>query len=131
MKIQNYGSPEVSLSWILEKDSYASDRRKITVDTAEGQKQLIDTILLLISQDMEIRIGTDGYCLLLEANPVLEDSDSSYQWVDDEHFIDEYVDGNYPDYYPERTEKVINELEDAGVEIPEEIKNIILNKQED
>jgi len=69
---------------------------------------------MLIEQGMEIRLGTDGYCLLLEANHADDEySDACYQYIDDEHFVGELTkDGNYPEYYPEVTGNVIKSVLD-------------------
>lgn len=69
---------------------------------------------MLIEQGMEIRLGTDGYCLMLEANPADDEySDACYQYIDDSHFVGELnKDGSYPDYYPEAVSNVIKNVID-------------------
>lgn len=115
MKKQEYGKPDVNLSWIIETDSYAKEKCKENVlDTDRGKLQLANTILMLIEQGMEIRLGTDGYCLILEANSADDEySDACYQYIDDDHFVGELTkDGNYPEYYPEVTGNVIKSVLD-------------------
>lgn len=114
MKIQEFGKPDVTLSWIISDDIYSKERHKITLDSDRGKLQLADTILMLIEHGNEIRLGTDGYCLILEANSADDEySDACYQYVDDSHFVGELnKDGSYPDYYPEVTSSVIKEVLD-------------------
>lgn len=114
MKRQEYGKPEVYLSWIIENDTYAKEKCKVTLDTEKGKLQLANTILMLLDQGNEIRIGTDGYCLILEANSADEEySDACYQYVDDDHFVGELnKDGSYPDYYPEVVSNAIKNVID-------------------
>ena len=69
---------------------------------------------MLLEQGNEIRIGMDGYCLILEAN-IAEDefTDACYQYIDDQHFVGELTkDGSYPDYYSEATSSVIKNVID-------------------
>lgn len=88
MKKQRFGNPQVSLSWVIERDSYASEKRLVTLDTPKGREQLVNTITALLDQGLEVRIGSDGYCLLLEANLGSDEfSDASYQYVDDDHEV--------------------------------------------
>lgn len=115
MKSQQFGKPAVNLSWIIETDSYAKEKCKENVlDTDRGKLQLANTILMLIEQGMEIRLGTDGYCLILEANSADDEySDACYQYIDDDHFVGELTkDGDYPEYYPEVTGNVIKSVLD-------------------
>lgn len=114
MKRQEYGKPEVYLSWIIEEDTYTKEKFKVTLDTKKGKLQLANTILMLLDQGNEIRIGTDGYCLILEANSADEEySGACYQYVDDDHFVGELnKDGSYPDYYPEVVSNVIKNVID-------------------
>ena len=87
MKRQEIGNPKVSLSWVIDEDGY----NLTTLDSEKGKKQLVDTILMLLDQGMEIRIGTDGMCLILEANDADSDyTDASYQYIDDEHYVESY-----------------------------------------
>lgn len=91
MKAQEFNKPEVSLSWIIEEDDYSREHNLTTLSSSKGREQLINTILMLIDQHKEMRIGADGYCLILEANDAdPEFTDASYQWVDDYHFVGEY-----------------------------------------
>lgn len=91
MKTQQVGQPEVNLSWIIEDCSYSHEHNKTTLSSEKGREQLVNTILMLLGQDREIRIGTDGFCLILEANEVDDEhSNASYQWIDDDHYIEEY-----------------------------------------
>lgn len=113
MKVQQFGKPMVNLSWIIKTDSYAKEKFKENVlDTDRGKLQLAETILMLIEQGMEIRLGTDGYCLILEANLADDDySDACYQYIDDNHFVGELnKDGSYPEYYPEAVGNVIKDV---------------------
>lgn len=88
MKVQKYGTPKVEFSWFLKEDVYTRDHLKVTLDSAEGKEQLVNAIKLCIDQGYEIRIGTDGECLMLEANYADDEtSDASYQYVDDEHEV--------------------------------------------
>ena len=114
MKSQEYGKPDVTLSWIITNDSYAKEKFRVTLDTEKGKLQLADAILLLIEQGNEIRIGTDGYCLILEANRADDEySDACYQYIDDGHFVGELnKDGSYPEYYPEAVSNVIKNVMD-------------------
>lgn len=114
MKTQEFGKPDVTLSWIISDDTYSKERHRITLESERGKLQLADTILMLIEHGNEIRLGTDGYCLILEANPADDEySDACYQYVDDSHFVGELnKDGSYPDYYPEATSNVIKEVLD-------------------
>ena len=114
MKRQEYGKPEVYLSWIIEEDAYAKEKFKVTWDTEKGKLQLANAILMLLDQGNEIRIGTDGYCLILEANPADDEySDACYQYIDDSHFVGELnKDGSYPDYYSEAVSNVIKNVID-------------------
>lgn len=69
---------------------------------------------MLLDQGNEIRIGTDGYCLILEAN-IAEDefTDACYQYIDDQHFVGELTkEGCYPDYYPEAVSDAIKTVID-------------------
>lgn len=85
MKTQKFGTPEVSLSWFIESDSYSEEKGFTSLDTDKGKKQLVDTILMLLEQRKEIRIGTDGECLILEANESdSEFTDASYQYINDD-----------------------------------------------
>ena len=114
MKPQQFGKPDVNLSWIIEADTYTKEKCKVTLDTEKGKLQLASTILMLLEQGDEIRIGTDGYCLILEAN-IAEDefTDASYQYIDDQHFVGELTkDGCYPDYYPEAVSNAIKNVID-------------------
>ena len=114
MKPQQFGKPDVKLSWIIEADTYAKEHYKVTLDTEKGKLQLVNTILMLLDQGNEIRIGTDGYCLILESNMAeAEYTDACYQYIDDQHFVGELTkDGNYPDYYPEVVSDVIKNVID-------------------
>ena len=88
MKVQEIGKPEITFSWLLEANEYSKTYNKKTLDTAEGKKQLIEVILLCIDQGKEIRIGTDGECLILEANEAdSEHTDAGYQYIDEDHFV--------------------------------------------
>lgn len=88
MKKQFFGEPKVNLDWFLQDDSYTRDNNLTTLDSEKGKKQLIDTILMLIEQGHEIRLGSDGCCLLLEANYVdNENDDCSYQFVDGDETV--------------------------------------------
>ena len=115
MKSQQFGNPAVNLSWLMKTDSYAKERfRENVLDTKRGKLQLAETILMLIEQGMEIRLGTDGYCLILESNSADEEySDACYQYIDDQHFVGELTkDGSYPDYYPEVVSDIIKNVID-------------------
>lgn len=115
MKPQQFGNPAVNLSWIIKTDLHAKEKFKENVlDTEHGKLQLAETILMLIEQGMEIRLGTDGYCLILEANPADEEyTDACYQYIDDTHFVGELTkDGYYPDYYPEVVNNAIKKVID-------------------
>lgn len=89
---------------------------------------------MLIEQGMEIRLGTDGYCLILEANLADDDySDACYQYIDDNHFVGELnKDGSYPEYYPEAVgdavKATLKGLEKVGVEVPEAYIEQILDQ---
>ena len=134
MKRQEFGKPDVNLSWIIEADSYAKEKFKVTLDTEKGKLQLADTILMLLEQGNEIRIGTDGYCLILEANMTEDEfTDACYQYIDDQHFVGELTkDGCYPDYYPEAAYEAVKAtlkgLEKVGVEVPEAYIEQILDQ---
>ena len=79
MRTQKFGKPDVNFIWFLRKDGYADERNLVTLDTDEGKKQLAEIILICISQGKEVRIGTDGECLILEANEAdCEYSDAGY-----------------------------------------------------
>lgn len=83
---------------------------------------------------MEIRLGTDGYCLLLEANPADgEYSDACYQYIDDEHFVGELTkDGNYPEYYPEVTGNVIKDVLDIFADnLPQSIEKEFIEAEKE
>ena len=124
MKRQEYGKPDVNLSWIIEADSYAKEKFKVTLDTEKGKLQLANTILMLLEQGNEIRIGTDGYCLILEANMAEDEfTDACYQYVDDQHFVGELTkDGCYPDYYPEAVSNAVKDTLDIISDIlPESV----------
>lgn len=112
MKIQEFKQPKVSLSWIIEDNTTGSSK---TLEQEKTKLELANTILMLLEQGDEIRIGTDGYCLILEANFADDKfTDASYQFVDDNHFVGELTENYcYPDYY--------------GDDYKEEFENIVLN----
>lgn len=83
---------------------------------------------------MEIRLGTDGYCLLLEANLADgEYSDACYQYIDDEHFVGELTkEGNYPEYYPEVTGNVIKDVLDIFADnLPQSIEKEFIEAEKE
>lgn len=80
--------PDVNLNWIINTDEYSTSQNQPTLDTEKGKERLYQAIMMLIEQGNEIRIGSDGYCLILESN-YIGDADSGYQWVDGEHKIEE------------------------------------------
>lgn len=114
MKTQEFGKPDVTLSWIISEDTYSKERHQVTLDTEKGKLQLANTILMLIEHGNEIRLGTDGYCLILEANSADDEySDACYQYVDDSHYVGKLnKDGSYPDYSREAIGNIIKDVID-------------------
>lgn len=88
--IRDSKNPDVNLSWFLEENSYTKEHGNVTMESEKGKKQLVDTILMLIDQGHEIRIGTDGECLMLESNYCWEDEGCGYQWVDADHYVESF-----------------------------------------
>lgn len=90
MKAQQFGQPKVEFTWFLREDDFTKKHYMTTLESEKGKKQLVDAILLCIDQGYEMRIGTDGECLILEANYGDDEyTDAGYQYVDEDHCIKE------------------------------------------
>lgn len=74
--------PDVYLSWIIN-----SDGRKEDLESEVCKKELLNAIIMLLRQGCDIRICSDGYCAILEANRA---ADGNYEWVDMDHYVEEF-----------------------------------------
>lgn len=76
--------PDISMAWTPEEMK------------ADGKQELVNLITLLIKKDYEIRIGTDGYCIILEAHNNIF-GEESYQWLTEDEMCGRYEDADGED----------------------------------